>query len=77
MLPNTLLYIVDRLAGFSTNTFKIQPNGSSTATANQIITFDIPSNSIVNLRSFKVFYKAVLTGTTARLPADVHSLIER
>eukprot|EP00965_Chrysotila_dentata_P064983 2154612-Pleurochrysis_carterae.AAC.1 len=77
MLPNTLLYICDRLAGFSTNIFKIQPNGSSTATANQIITFDLPSNSILNLRSFKVFSKAVLTGTTARLPADIHSLIER
>eukprot|EP00965_Chrysotila_dentata_P082266 2715311-Pleurochrysis_carterae.AAC.1 len=77
MLPNTLLYICDRLAGFSTNIFKIQPNGSSTATANQIITFEIPSNSIIHLRTFKVFYKAILTGTTARLPADVHSLIER
>eukprot|EP00965_Chrysotila_dentata_P209553 6185360-Pleurochrysis_carterae.AAC.1 len=71
MLPNTLLYICNRLAGFSTNSFKIQPNGSSTATANQIITFDLPSNSIVDLRSFKVFFKAVLTGTTARPPAEI------
>eukprot|EP00965_Chrysotila_dentata_P078837 2599962-Pleurochrysis_carterae.AAC.1 len=78
MLPNTLLYIVDRLASFSTNTFRLNPNGSSTATANNIVTFDLPSNSILNLKtSFKVFFKAALTGTTARLPADIHSLIER
>eukprot|EP00965_Chrysotila_dentata_P083707 2762070-Pleurochrysis_carterae.AAC.1 len=77
MLPNTLLYIVDRLAGFSTNIFKIQPNGSSTATANNIVTFDLPSNSIIHTRTLRVYFKASLTGTTARLPADVHSLIER
>eukprot|EP00965_Chrysotila_dentata_P036338 1210274-Pleurochrysis_carterae.AAC.1 len=77
MLPQTLLYIVDRLASFSSNVFKILPSGSTTATANQIITIDIPSNSIVHLKSFKVFFKATITGTTARLPADIHSLIER
>eukprot|EP00965_Chrysotila_dentata_P093637 3094334-Pleurochrysis_carterae.AAC.1 len=77
MLPTTLLYICDRLADFSMNIFKIQPNGSSTATANQIITFDLPSISIIHTRLFRVYYKAVLTGTTACLPADVHSLIER
>lgn len=76
-LPNTLLYICDRLAGFSTNVFKMNPNGSTNASANDIVTFDLPSNSIVNLKSFKVFFNATLTGTTARLPADVHSLIER
>eukprot|EP00965_Chrysotila_dentata_P241575 6204363-Pleurochrysis_carterae.AAC.1 len=77
MLPNTLLYIVDRLAGFSTNIFKIQPNGSSTATANNIVTFDLPSNSLIHTRSLRVYFRASLTGTTARLPADIHSLIER
>eukprot|EP00965_Chrysotila_dentata_P057226 1898531-Pleurochrysis_carterae.AAC.2 len=78
VLPNTLLYMADRLAGFSTNQFRLMPNGSSTAEMNSIVSFDLPSNTLVNLKSFKVFFRATLTGSHAtRLPADIHSLIER
>eukprot|EP00965_Chrysotila_dentata_P178395 5891989-Pleurochrysis_carterae.AAC.1 len=78
VLPNSLLFMADRVSGFSCNQFRIMPNGSSTAEMNSIVSFDLPSNTLVNLKSFKVFFKATLTGSHAtRLPADIHSLIER
>ena len=58
--PN-LTYFLERLQGFSTNIFRLESQARTTASPNQIITFDLPSNSIVNLRSFKVFCNCQLT----------------
>jgi hypothetical protein len=78
--PN-LTYFVERLQGFSTNVFRLesQQGSSATATSSSIITFDIPSNAIVNLRSFKIMCNMnadVVAGAGARLP-PVNDLVER
>ena len=77
--PN-LTYFVERLQGVSTNTFRLESQNKLTAAANDIITFDLPSNAILNLRSFKVWCNATtqLGSATAgaRLP-PVADLIER
>jgi len=52
--PN-LTYFVERLQGFSTNTFRLETQNKSTAKQNDIISFDLPSNAILNLRSLKVW----------------------
>jgi len=78
-LSPELLYFCSRVSGFSTNTFRIETNNQSTATSNSIIAFDIPANSIVNLRSFKMFFQAnanKIASAGGRLP-PVKDLIER
>ncbi len=76
--PN-LMYMANRMSGFSTNTFKLETENQSTATSGSIVSVNLPSNSIINLRSFKMFFNAnASNGTTAgaRLP-KIKSLIER
>ena len=76
-----LQYVLNRISGFTTNTFKLQPNGSSEATAGQIIRIALPQNSLVNFRSFAFHFDAEITSASdhGRLPPNVGigSLIER
>ncbi len=73
-----LAYLLDRLSGFSTNVFKLEPQGSNSATANNIVRITLPANSLVNFRTFALHFKAAVTGgTRGRLPNKIDSLIER
>lgn len=76
--PN-LTYFLDRLSGFSTNVFKMEAQGSPSANANSIIRFNLPSNALLNMRSFALHFSASTAGTDAggRLPNKIESLIER
>ena len=78
--PN-LSYFLDKLSGFSTNYFKLEPQNATTASPNQIIRFTLPSNALINLRSFAFHFTATTSssgaGGFARLPPDVSSLVER
>ena len=81
--PN-LAYFVERLQGVSTNTFKLETQNKTTAKQNDIISFDLPSNAILNLRSLKVWCNADTRATEsggsatagARLP-PIDDLVER
>lgn len=83
MISPHLMFFTERLAGFSTNYFHLQAQ-KDTATSSDVIVFDIPSNALVSLKSFKVFCNAATegadpTGTNkagARLP-PIMDLIER
>jgi len=78
-LSPELMYFASRMSGFSTNIFKIETQNSSTATSSSIVAFDLPSNAIINLRSFKCFFKANANKVAAsggRLP-PVKDLVER
>jgi hypothetical protein len=80
MNPN-LSYYLERLQGYSTNTFKLESDSKTTATANDIVSFSIPSNSLVNLRSLKFRFTAdahenYSDPIGARLP-PVADLVER
>lgn len=76
-----LQYVLNRISGFTTNTFKLQPNGSAEAVAGQIVRIALPQNSLVNFKSFAFHFDAAITGATGegRLPPNVGigSLIER
>ena len=76
--PN-LTYFLDRLQGFSTNVFRLETQGSDTATANKIIRFSLPSNALLNMRSFTMHFNATINanGMGGRLPAKIDTLIER
>ena len=77
----SLSYFLDRLSGYSTNYFKLQAQGSSSATANNIIRFNLPSNALLNMRTFALHFNATTAASPntagARLPNKIDSLIER
>jgi hypothetical protein len=78
--PPSLSYFLERLSGYSTNYFRLEAQNSTTASANQIVRFTLPSNALLNLRSFSFFATASTSSTgggIARLPDDISSLIER
>ena len=54
----SLTFFLDRMQGYSTNIFKLESHSKDEATAGDVIVFDMPSNAIINLRSFKVFFNA-------------------
>lgn len=84
-----LLYFCERLSGFSTNYFKLEA-AQTTAKSNSILSFDLPSNALLNLESFTVHFNADTYGTrekevdgtpttvglNARLP-PIRDLVER
>jgi hypothetical protein len=73
-----LTYFLDRLSGFSTNVFKLEPQSTGDAIGpNKISRFTLPSNALLNMRSFCVNFNATTTGNGARLCAKIETLLER
>ena len=84
VVPNDIKFAVGKLESFNRNRFKLQPNGSVTAGPNSRCILTLPSNAILDLRSFCVHLDVSTTsdntnGTPgvvyAKLPADAASLI--
>lgn len=80
-LPPNVSYFMSRLQGVSTSHFKIYPQNSGSQSANKILRFELPSNTLLNLKScrmlFNVTTAATNTTTQARLPNDTRSFIDR
>ena len=75
-----LVYFLDRLSGFSTNVFRLEPQGSTNSGPNSITRITLPSNALLNTRSFKLHFLATLDADKSvggRLPADISTLVER
>jgi len=77
--PPAVSYFVRRIMGVTTNQYKIEPNGSpDNLGAGQIITFELPTNALLDLKSLKFIFGAkTVGGTVSRLPNKIDSLIER
>jgi len=80
-LPPNVSYFMSRLQGVSTSHFKIYPQNSGAQSANKIIRFELPSNTLLNLRSVRCLFNITTTATglvtQARLPNDTRSFIDR
>lgn len=80
-LPPNVSYFMSRLMGVSTSHFKIYPQNSGTQSANKIIRFELPSNTLLNLRSCRMLFNVTTTATgsvtSARLPNDTRSFVDR
>jgi hypothetical protein len=67
--------------GVSTSHFKIFPQNSGSQSANKIIRFELPSNTLLNLKSCRMMFNVTTTATgsvtQARLPNDTRSFIDR
>ena len=79
-LPPNLTYFMSRLQGVSTSAFKIYPQNTGTQTANRIVRFELPSNSLMNLKSTRILFGVeakTSNAQAARLPNDTRSFIDR
>ena len=77
--PN-LAYFLTRLQGVSTNYFRLEPQNTTTASANKIIKFSLPSNCLLNTKSLSLMFNADANGVAGaggRLPAGLEMLIDR
>ncbi len=84
VVPKDVAFAVAKLEGFNKNTYRLETNGATTAGPNSIITLSLPSNAIIDLRSFKVHLDVQTTSDAtstnaiyAKLPADTSSLISQ
>jgi len=77
--PPAVSYFARRVMGCSTNCYKLEPNGSPDGLgAGQIITFELPTNTLLDMKSIKFMCGAKTNGgTCSRLPNKIDSLIER
>jgi len=80
-LPPNVSYFMSRLMGVSTSHFKIFPQNSGSQSANKILRFELPSNTLLNLKSCRMLFNVTTTSTSsvaqARLPNDTRSFIDR
>ena len=78
---NELAYMVQNVAGVSTNTFRIEPINTVDALAGRKVSFALPSNALLNMRTLSLMFSADANvgGSTAggRLPPKIASLIDR
>lgn len=74
-----LTYFLDRLSGFSTNVFRLEAQNQDSASANKILRFTLPSNALLNMRSFALHFSASTAGTAGggRLPPKIDTLVDR
>ena len=75
-------FFLDHLSGFSTNVFRLEPQASPTSGPNKIVRVSLPSASLLNMRTFSMFFNANCSSTDpldcVRLPAGgIDRLIER
>ena len=80
-LPPNVSYFMSRLQGVSTSHFKIYPQNSGSQSANKILRFELPSNTLLSLKSVRMLFNVTTTATgavtSARLPNDTRSFIDR
>jgi hypothetical protein len=78
--PDELTFGAKSLSGFSKNTVKLSTQTLLDALPGDQIIFELPSNQLVDLRTFAVHYDLVGTVTTANkhcvLPRDTNSYID-
>ena len=77
VLPSNLSFFMSRLQGVSTSHFKVNPQTTSSVGPNNLIRFELPSNTLLNFRSIRLLFNANATGDKVSLPNDISSLIER
>jgi hypothetical protein len=77
VLPSNLSYFMQRMQGLSTSHFKVHPQTDGNQTSGKIVRFELPSNTLLNLRGVRLFFSASTTGAGVSMPNDVSSFVER
>ena len=78
---DALNFFVEKVSGVSTNIFRLESQTGTTGSANRILRFTLPSNSLLNLRSFALHFSGSTNGggvaVGARFAPKIDTLIER
>ena len=74
-----LSYLCKHLVGFSRLSYKLQTLNTNTASSGNIITVDLPSNSMVDLKTLTMLFNGSTTTTAgyAGFSRNIESIIER
>ena len=77
--PRNLQYLTRRLQGYSRNNFRLSSLNQTRASSGQIVTVDIPSNSLVDLSTLCMFFNGSTTSTGgfSCFSSGIESVIER
>ena len=88
VIPAKVAFATAALTGFNRNRYRVETNGATSAGPSSIVTITMPSNALLDLKTFRVHMNLTTTkneatdGTPAngdvyaKLPADVSSLIQ-
>lgn len=80
-VPSSVQYFASKLADYELTPVSLDTqNGFDTFKENDIIEFELPSSSVVDLDSLRITFGAFCNGTSSgvtRLPEDIHKLIRR
>ena len=75
MLPENVDFGAEVLSNYSRNTFRIEPNSSTSATAGRVIQITLPENSVLDMKSLRMFMRVTTTKGVATGPHDVLALL--
>ena len=77
--PKNLQYLTKYLRGYTKNTWKLTSVNSSTVSAGQILTVDLPPNTLIDMDTFTMYGQASTSTSAgfATLPKNIESLLER
>ena len=71
-------YFASKLTDYELTPITLDPVNGSNYSENQVIEFELPSSSLIDLDSLRITFAASCSGTgVSRLPEDVHKLIRR
>ena len=83
-VPKDVAFAVSKFEGWNSNCYRLETSGATSAGPNSIVTITLPSNSVIDLRSFKVHMDVATTADATstnsiagKLPADSSSLIQQ
>jgi hypothetical protein len=65
--PKNLAYNIKTLAGFSKTTVKLSPDKNGTINNGDTVKVKLPSNTIVDLRTFSMYFKGVASATSGKV----------
>jgi len=86
-LPESVMYATSEMKEVSRNRFRLETVSADTASPGRIITFNLPENAMLDMKSLRFFFDVACTGSSAngaagdevfgKLPQNASSLISR
>jgi hypothetical protein len=77
VLPANVSYFMQRMQGVSVSNFKVHPQTDGNQNSGKIVRFELPSNTLLNLRATRLFFACNTSNAGVSMPNDVSSFIER
>ena len=83
-IPKSMAMMSAAMNDFVRNRFKLETQGSQTASPSSVVTFNLPESALLHLPSIRFFFNVATTSVTqgaatvyGKLPADASSLISK